>query len=146
MNKKKTGIISSYKYFAYQNIDLINRLEESLDPGEIFFNLNEFKESAETECTAYFLGYLSKYDSTFLKYAYIFKNVEYGFAWETFYDERHRAYSSENENVWYDNIKQGDSIEILINRSFPERHYITGSIFQKMNDNVIFLGTYNTQI
>jgi hypothetical protein len=74
-------------------------------------------------------------------YAYQYNNLEYGFAWETFYDESHRDPSLLAEPPWFDFVYQGQMFKIKLNPKKPEEHYVIERPFREIKDMVIRLGT-----
>ena len=131
----------TYTYFGYQVTDLAEILRKGKE-GECnpFYNLAKNRDKVNTDVDACFLGTLSLYDSTYLLYGYKFKKKEYGFAWETYYDETHRAFDMDDDSSWYDFIEQGQYFKIRIDSSQPEIHFITERPFNAMNKTVIQLG------
>ena len=89
---------------------------------------------------ACFLGFLSRYDATYLMYAYKTGGKEYGFAWETYYYESHRSEDMEEESPWYDFIEQGQLFKIKVDMANPVTHFIVERPFTAMNTTIIQLG------
>ena len=130
-----------YSFFGFQNTDLHHILCNTESEEKSFVNLRTFQRQASQQTSACFLGFLSCQDETYLMYAYQYANVEYGFAWETFYDESHRDSSILDDPPWYDFIQQGQLFKIKLNPKNPEEHIIIERPFREMNDTVIRLGT-----
>jgi hypothetical protein len=131
----------TYSFFSYQSIDLAEILRKAQENEcNPFFNLAKNSEKVNTDVNACFLGTLSLEDSTYLLYGYKYNNKEYGFAWETYYDETHRALDMNSESTWYDFIEQGQYFNIRIDKAQPEIHHITERPFNAMNKTVIQLG------
>jgi hypothetical protein len=131
----------NYNFFGFQNTDLQDILCEEESSGVSFVNLRDYKERTTQPSKACFLGFLSCQDSTYIMYAYQYCNIEYGFAWETFYDESHRNSTNINDPPWFDFIEQGQLFKIELNPKNPKEHIINERPFREMNDTVICLGT-----
>ena len=130
----------SYCYFRYQNIDLINLLESKDKSFSPFVNLHDNLNQVTDESKACFLGFLARYNFSYLMYAYKYKGKEYGFAWETYYDESVNDSDLDSEPPWYAFITQGQMFTIKVNKHNPFAHYIIEKPFSNMNGVVIRLG------
>ncbi len=132
----------TFRYFGFQTTDLAELLRKAKDNEcDPFHDLEKYKERVNTVVNACFLGSLALYESTYLLYGYKFRKKEFGFAWETYYDETHRALDMDSESAWYDFIIQGEYFRIKIEKEHPEVHYIMERPFHAMNKTVIELGS-----
>jgi hypothetical protein len=97
----------------------------------VFIDTEKAKKKADREglarCT---YGWSSRYDSWYITYSYIAGTYEYAFAWETYYDEIHRAYSG--KSAWYDAIGQGSHFTIKYYSKDPKLHHVTAKGFSKL--------------
>jgi len=130
----------SYSFFGYQNTDLADLLDHKHNDTSPFLNLRNNQNLASEEVEACYLGTLTGYESSYLMYAFKFQGKEYGFAWEAYYDETHRAFDLDDEPPWYNFIEQGQMFKIKIAKDDPYIHYITEKPFSNMNGIVIKLG------
>jgi hypothetical protein len=73
-------------------------------------------------------------------YAYIHKNKEYGFVWDTANDEIFAPPGNGSDIPWFLFIKQGQSFKLKIVKSEPNLHYITEKPFTSINGPVLKLG------
>jgi len=139
---QKLDRLIDYSFFSFQNTDLADLLQKSREDEDCnpFRNLRKNSNVVDKDVQGCFLGYLTLNDATYLMYAYKYRGKEYGFAWETYYDETHRAFDMEAESSWYDFIEQGQFFRIRIKRSEPEVHFISERPFNIMNGTVIRLG------
>jgi hypothetical protein len=135
-----------FSYFGFQSTDLETLLESAGHNAAYnpFRNLRENAEKVDTPVQACFLGFISRQDSTYLLYAYKYRQREFGFAWEAFYDDTHRAFDDEEEPPWFDFVSQGQCFKIKIARNDPATHFITERPFNQMNSTVIQLGLPHT--
>ncbi len=132
----------TFRYFGFQNIDLAEILRKAKDNEcDPFHVLEKYADQVNTVVNACFLGPLALYESTYLLYGYKFRRKEYGFAWETYYDETHRAQDMDSESAWYDFLEQGEYFRVKINKQNPVIHYIIERPFIAMNKTVIELGS-----
>jgi hypothetical protein len=93
------------------------------------------------EITAHFLGFRRRQEASYVLYAYHYKDAEYGFLWETSFDEADRAKNGGEPHIWYDDIREGDTFRVRIRLKDPRQHVIMDLPFTGMNDSsVIFLG------
>jgi len=131
-----------FSFFGFQSTDLETLLETANHDTTInpFKNLRENVDIVDTPAQACFLGFINRQDSTYLLYAYKYRRKEFGFAWEAYYDETHRAFDSEEEPPWFDFVAQGQCFKIKVSRKDPAIHFITERPFSQMNSTVIQLG------
>lgn len=135
--------------------DLIDIIEKCLTVHEwgTLFSANELSASAkkggeridpktktDKETLARFHAFVSDCDHWFLAYSYFIGDTEYGFIWETPYDEIHRKYN--NVKVWYDDCGSDTYFTIAYNSKDPKVHHPT---VKKCKDlvNVQFIGKKN---
>ena len=132
----------TFRYFGFQTTDLAELLRKAKD-GECdpFHDLETYKDRVDTPVNACFLGSLALYESTYLLYGYKFRKKEYGFAWETYYDETHRSADMESESAWYEFVEQGHCFKVKVLKREPEVHYVMERPFNAMNKTVIELGS-----
>ena len=132
----------NFSYFGFQSTDLEILLDSAKDDNtdSVFTDLRENADRVETAVQACFLGFINPRDTTYLLYAYKYRQKEYGFAWEAYYDDIHRSFDSEAEPPWFDFIAQGQCFKIKISREDPSTHFITERPFNQMNGTVIQLG------
>jgi hypothetical protein len=91
------------------------------------------------------LTFKSVYDSHYIVYGYFYEDTEYVFAWETDFDEIHRAYSQSTKPTFYDSLEQNTYFEIQIDTNSPKKHYISDVNLEPMNKQVIFCGSESKQ-
>lgn len=131
----------SFSFFSFQTTDLAEIIRKAKDNEcNPFHNLEENSDKVNTISEACFLGMLNLYESAYLLYAYKFRGKEYGFAWETYYDESHRVDDLDMESSWYDFTEPGQCFKIRIDKQDPAVHYIIERPFNAMNKTVIELG------
>jgi hypothetical protein len=93
------------------------------------------------EISAHFLGFRRHDDASYVLYAFRFRDAEYGFLWETSFDETDRAKNGGEPHIWYDDIREGDTFRVRVRLKDPKQHVIMDLPFTGMNDSsVIFLG------
>jgi len=136
----------NFSFFGFQSTDLDHLLASTSheDANNPFRNLSDNAAQADTPAQACFLGFISRHDSTYLLYAYKYRQKEYGFAWEAYYDDTHRSFDSEVEPPWFDFVTQGQCFKIKIARKDPAAHFIIERPFNQMNGTVIQLGLPRT--
>ncbi len=131
----------SYSYFGFQNTDL-EQLLKQISPGSAdIINLRNCKDRVDQEINACFLGLLKVHNSTYLMYAYIYDNKEYGFVWDTDNDELFAPATNGGDIPWFLFIKQGQSFKVKIIKANPYLHHITEKPFAFMNGPVLKLGS-----
>jgi hypothetical protein len=135
------NVLISYSYFGFQSTDLERLLEQNSCNSANLINLRNYKEKAEQEINACFLGFLNVQASTYLMYAYIYDNKEYGFVWDTGNDEILSPAANGSDIPWFLFIKQGQSFKLKIINANPYLHYITEKPFTFMNGPVLKLGS-----
>jgi hypothetical protein len=79
------------------------------------------KKRADTVGLARVRRWAARYDDWYLIYSFIAKDGEYGFGWETYWDETHRGYSG--EKAWYDILVTGAVFPVKYLSSDPSVHY-----------------------
>ena len=132
----------TFRYFGFQTPDLAEILRKAkANECNPFHVLEKYTDRVNTAVNACFLGSLALYESTYLLYGYKYRKKEYGFAWETYYDETHRAADMDAESAWYDFVEQGQYFKIKVDKRDPEIHFIIDRPFNGMNKTVIQLGT-----
>lgn len=137
---ERLSLLVSYCYFGYQNIDLDDLLKTKDDTFSPYANLRDNFNHVDEDCKACFLGFLTRYESSYLMYAYKFKGKEYGFAWETYFEDMQNDNDLESELSWYNFIEQGQMFKIKVDSQNPFSHFITEKPFSAMNGMVIQLG------
>ena len=131
-----TGKPIKVLHFAHlQNIDLISALERKPCP---LIRPKDHKEAATEAVTAYVMGSLSRWDDWYVYYAYRFKDIEYHFAWETGFDEIHRAFGGKAA-TWYDAFNYGRAFPVRVVPGSPANHFIADSAAEPMNAGVILV-------
>ena len=130
----------SYCYFGYQNIDLDDLLKSKSNTFSPYVNLRDNSGRVNDECKACFLGFLTRHGSSYLMYAYKYMGKEYGFAWETYFDDALNDDNLESELSWYNFIEQGQLFNIKVDIQDPFRHFIIEKPFSAMNGMVVQLG------
>jgi len=105
--------------------------------GKCVINPKEAKAKADKDTLARFHAMVSDCDHWYLAYSFFVGDTEYGFLWETPYDEIHRAYNK--VKAWYDNCGSDTYFTIRYCSKDPKRHYPT---VKKCKDlvNVQFIG------
>jgi hypothetical protein len=121
--------------------DLINIIERCLTVHEwgTLFTANELSAAAkkggeridakkamaksDKEGLARFHALVSDCDHWFLAYSYFIGDIEYGFIWETPYDEIHRGYNK--VKVWYDDCGSDTYFTIAYCSKDPKLHFPT---------------------
>ena len=131
----------SYSYFGFQNTDLEQLLKQHSRNSADLINLRNCKDRVDQEINACFLGFLKVHNATFLMYAYIYDNKEYGFVWDTGNYEIFTPVANGSDIPWFLFIKQGQSFKLKISRTNPYLHYITERPFASMNGPVLKLGS-----
>jgi len=131
----------AYSYFGFQNTDLEQLLQNESHSSAEVINLGKFRDAVDQEVSACYLGKLKSNNSTYLIYAYIFNNKEYGFAWDTDQEEIICHSNHLSDPPWFEFIKQGQLFRIKVNNNNPYLHYITEKPFAFMNSTVLKLGT-----
>ena len=126
----------SYNFFGYQNTDLMAQFSDTLS----YINLRQNSNLVKIEITACILGFLNRHDSSYLMYAYKFKEKEYGFAWEILGAELDDEAEDGVTDAWFDFIQVGDTFNIKIDKKKPEVHFIIDKPFSAMNGPVLKLG------
>jgi hypothetical protein len=106
------------------------------------------RNHADQEALARFHAMVSDCDHWFLAYSYFVGEAEYGFLWETPYDEIHRKYAG--VEAWYDAVGTGICFTVDHVAADPVCHYstapgvpITGSVYfiGKKESNIGDFGT-----
>jgi len=138
---QELNILIAYSYFGFQDTDLEQLLKQASHNPDHFINLRGNKDQVSGEIRACFLGFLTVQDSMYLIYAYIFNNKEYGFAWESDYEEVFTHSNSIADPPWFEFIKPGQSFKIRVNDDNPYLHFITEKPFAFMNSPVLKLGS-----
>lgn len=93
------------------------------------------------EVEAVYLGFRRCGDDSYLLYAYRHKDREFGFLWETFFDETERAKSGGEPHVWYDDVEPGHCFRVRFSMKDHRQHVALDEPFTGMNDGqVVFLG------
>jgi hypothetical protein len=89
-------------------------------------NTEEEKDKVTEKTRAIYVKSVRDGDATFVIYSYVVGNKEYGFAWETLYDETHRAYSGDTHKqpYWYDKLQPGADFLVTYSKTEPWRHYV----------------------
>jgi hypothetical protein len=105
--------------------------------GKCVINPKEAKTKADKNTLARFHAMVSDCDHWSLAYSFFVDDTEYGFLWETPYDEIHRAYNK--VKAWYDDCGSDTYFTIRYCSKDPKIHYPT---VKKCKDlvNVQFIG------
>lgn len=132
----------SYRFNDFDNAGLAGLYEKNVfelvslgkDPGVSYADDGR-------EQDACFLGFRRRDDASYILYAYVHKDREYGFLWETFFDEAQRAASGGEPHVWYDDIREGHKFRVRVSMKDPKQHVILEEPFTGMNEGqVLYLG------
>lgn len=105
--------------------------------GKCVIDPKTAKAKADKNALARFHAIVSDCDHWYLAYSYFIDDTEYGFIWETPYDEIHRRYN--NVKAWYDDCGSDTYFTIAYSSKDPKLHYPT---VKKCKDlgNVQFIG------
>jgi hypothetical protein len=139
-HEPELNTLIGYSYFGFQTTDLEQLLKQRSNASAELMNLRNYRERVDLEINACFLGFLEVHDSTYLMYAYIYDNKEYGFVWDTANEELLTPPKHNSDMAWFVFIKQGQSFKIKIIKSNPYLHYIIEKPFALMNGPVLTLG------
>jgi len=81
-------------------------------------------------------GSIRRYDATNIVYEYVVGNIEYWFAFETDYDELHRALGKKSIKTWYDGI---ESFKIEYCKDNPKIHKVLTEKYTPINKRAFFI-------
>lgn len=131
-----------YRFYLFSDADLAGIFSGN---AAVYVKLGKDPETAYAEdgreIEAACLGIRRHDADTYLLYAYRYKNREYGFLWETFFDEADRAKSGGEPHVWYDDVAEGAQFRVRISMKDPKQHVALDVPFTGMNDGqVLTLG------
>lgn len=107
-----------------------SRLNTGKDP------MTEYADDGK-EISAVCFGFRRHHDDTYLLYGYRFKDREYGFLWETYFDEAQRASGGGEPRVWYDDVREGDVFPVRIRLKDPRQHVVLEGPFTGINDSEV---------
>jgi len=107
------------------------------DGGKCFIDPKAARAKADKNTLARFHAMVSDCDHWFLAYSFFVGDTEYGFLWETPYDEIHRAYNK--VKVWYDDCGSDTYFTIAYSSKDPKLHYPTVKKCKPLT-NVSFIG------
>jgi hypothetical protein len=134
-NEPKTSI-QDFDLYKWQNFPL-TVLHDGKTIDHYAMKLSKIANGLPSRACV--LTFLRVYDSHFVVYAYKSDGVEYAFAWETFDDEMHRAYSGKSKLKFYDKLVQNYNFNVEVNPENPREHFILDTDLQPMNEHVILL-------
>jgi len=100
-----------------------NELSSAAKKGGERIDPKTAKSKSDKEGLARFHAIVSDCDHWFLAYSYFIGDIEYGFIWETPYDEIHRGYNK--VKVWYDDCGSDTYFTIAYCSKDPKLHYPT---------------------
>lgn len=135
-------IFEDFRFNDFGDSDLVSLFERN---AQAHVALGKDPDTAYAddgrELDACFLGFRRRNDDSYVLYSYVYRDKEYGFLWETFFDETQRAASGGEPRVWYDGISEGHMFRVRISMKDPKHHVILDEPFTGMNDGqVIYLG------
>jgi hypothetical protein len=114
-----------------------NELSNAAKKGGMHIDPKTAKARSDKQTLARFHAFVSDCDHWFLAYSYFIGDTEYGFLWETPYDEIHRK--ANNVKAWYDDCGSDTYFTIAYCSKDPRLHHPT---VKKCKDlvNVQFIG------
>ena len=125
-------MINPYEKLAY------NELEELIPKTFSYLEVQPFENGIKTK--AKILDWIMIGEDTYITYTYFVKdsNSHLLFAWITPFDERHRAWGN-HPKEWYDELRRGVSIEVLVDPTNFTNHRVVRSEFEGLNQGIIFV-------
>jgi hypothetical protein len=114
-----------------------DELSNAAKKGGVHIDTKKARAKADKNTLARFHAMVSDCDHWSLAYSFFVGDTEYGFLWETPYDEIHRAYNK--VKVWYDDCGSDTYFTIAYYSKDPKLHYSTAKKCKDLVD-VIFIG------